>query len=72
MGRNLLELEKEDVNIIYTSLSMCKCYIETSDPVVDALSAKNNGMDVNPLSVDQMKLLIRINELQKILLNMGV
>ena len=56
-------LTKEEREIIYTSLSLRAGHIETGDAMIRAVDAKNSGQSklIRPLSVDQMKLLIKID-----------
>lgn len=68
-----LELSQEEKTMIITALNMRKCYIETGDVVVSANDVANGfPAKVNPLSVDQMKLLIKTDELITKLFNLGV
>ena len=61
MVRNEIETDKE---IIYYSLAMRKNYIQTGDPFKSPEDVENCGEGkIKVLSTDQMKLVIRIQEL---------
>jgi len=67
MHRNEIETDKE---IIYYSLTMRKNYIQTGDPFKSPEDVENCGEGkIKPLSTDQMKLVIRIQELMNRCLN---
>lgn len=53
--------------IIITSLWLRKNIIETGDPYLSANDAQNQGLKVNALHEDQMKLMLKINKLIRIL-----
>ncbi len=57
-----METDKE---IIHRSLAMRKNYIQTGDISLSAIDANNCGKKdkIKPLTTDQMKLIIRIEEL---------
>ena len=66
-------MSEEDSQIVYLSLSMRKCYIETGNTSISAADLKENpnnakvfGASLQPLSIDQMKLLIRIDDLMQL------
>lgn len=58
-------MTKEDAEIIYWSLAMRKNYIETGDVCLSAVDAKNikENKKIRPLTIDSMKILIKIEEL---------
>ena len=68
----LTNLDKEDKDILYYSLSCRRCIIETGDYSMSAQDALNAGHQdqIRALTTDQMKVIIRIEELMTQLLNM--
>lgn len=68
----LSNLSREDKDILYFSLSCRRCIIETGDYSMSAQDAVNSGQKhlIKALTTDQMKVVIRIEELMKEVLNM--
>jgi hypothetical protein len=66
-----MKFTREERDMIYYSLSMRAGYIETGDPVLrahDAYNMKKNDM-IKPLSTDQMKGILMIEDLMSRILN---
>lgn len=57
------EFTEKELETIYFALSMHKCYIETGSVLLSAKDAKDRGMKVCALSVEQMKKVIELNEI---------
>ncbi len=68
----LTNLTKEDKDILYFSLSCRRCIIETGDYSMSAQDAMNAGLQsqIRALTTEQMKVIIRIEELMSEVLNM--
>lgn len=61
-----VQLTREECRDLYICISMRKCFIETGDPIISAADAVKMDQQhlINALTVDQMKLMIRLTELQ--------
>ena len=64
-----MQWNMEDWENVYTSLSLRKNLIETGDASKDREQAVREKQPMRPLSMDQMKLLIRTEELQRFCLD---
>jgi hypothetical protein len=70
-GEVIKMLTEEEHEIIHYALSMRAGYIETGDALMRAVDAKRSGHSklIRPLSTEQMKLLIKIDDLMSRCLN---
>lgn len=65
-----IELTKEEKEMIIVGLNMRRNYIETGNVNCSASNAEVvKGLNINPLSVDQMRLIIKTEELINKLFN---
>ncbi len=59
------EFEQTDEGLIYLGLSCLKCLRETGNPYLSAVDAERQGKPVKALGIDQMKSIIRLDELMR-------
>ncbi len=64
MNGDLKPMES-DAELIYSGLCMRRCYVETGNPLLGSEDYAARGEKVKPMTVDQMKLVLKLRELEK-------
>lgn len=57
------EFTNEEVQSIIDGLIMHRNFIETGNPILNSNDLKNMRREIRPLSIEQMKSIIRLSEL---------